>query len=434
MTSFSEPPGGIRAASVYRARSPLASMSSVLLSGISMTWSMPAAIRSWLRLVWCTSTARRPRPTASSDCSGLGQRGRGARVVVLGRHDLVGQQVRLQGDVEVAEVVGELHLVLDGGDRAAGQRDQPGAGDPHGPAARRAPLGGPAQDAGPQVERARVVDDLAVVEVERRVLHQQPDQLAVGDVDHRLALLGEPVAGLGVGQRPLLEEAVEVGAGDDDRLALLERAAHADVPVGQREHRLVHRERGVVQADLGQRPRLDRESGPSLGHAFSPMSCSRSVTTTSAPAAASASACPTRSTPTTYPKPPARPACHAGDRVLEDHGRGRLDAEQPGAGQEGVRLGLAAQPVARGDHAVDPRVDQVGEAAGLDDLLAVGRRRDDGGAQAGVLHRAQVAHRAGVDLDTVLVELAQHHLVLAGRDRLHGRGVRRVVRACPRAA
>ena len=117
-----------------------------------------------------------------------------------------------------------------------------------------------------------MLDDLAVVEVERRVLHQQPDQLAVGDVDHRLALLGEPVAGLRVGQRPLLEEAVEVRAGDDHRLALLERAAHADVPVGQGEHRLVHRERGVVEPDLGQRPRLDREARASFGHALSPSS------------------------------------------------------------------------------------------------------------------------------------------------------------------
>ena len=97
----------------------------------------------------------------------LRQRGRGARVVRLRRRHLVGQQVRLQGDVQVAQVVGELDLVLDGGDRPAGERDQPGAGDPHGPATRRAPLGGPAQHAGAQVERAGVLDDLPVVEVER---------------------------------------------------------------------------------------------------------------------------------------------------------------------------------------------------------------------------------------------------------------------------
>ena len=43
---------------------------------------------------------------------------------------------------------------------------------------------------------------LAVADVERLVLDQQPDDLAVGDVDDRLAVLGVAVAGLGVRQRP----------------------------------------------------------------------------------------------------------------------------------------------------------------------------------------------------------------------------------------
>ena len=360
---------------------------------------------------------------------GLGERRRGPRVVAAAAvAGLVGQQVRLQGHVEVAEVVGDLDLVLDGGDGPADERDQPGAGDPHRAATRRLPLRRPPQDTPAQIERAPVLDDLAVVEVERGVLDQQPDQLAVGHVDDRLPHLGEPVAGLGMGQRPLLEEPVEVRARDDDRLALLERSAHADVPVGQREDRLVDAERGVVEADLGQRPRLDREGGAPLRHDRSPSSSDRSWTTTSAPISASCCGLPHPVHPDHEPEV-ARPARgDTGQRVLVDHRLGRLDAERPRAGEEGVRLRLAAQAVARRDHAVDADVDEVGEPAGGDDLRAVRRRGHDGGGEPGLLDRPQVADRALVDLDAVLLELAEHQLVLAGGDGLHRRRVGGVAR------
>ena len=42
---------------------------------------------------------------------------------------------------------------------------------------------------------------LAVAQVERLVVDEQPDELAVGDVDDRLAGLGVAVAGLGVRER-----------------------------------------------------------------------------------------------------------------------------------------------------------------------------------------------------------------------------------------
>ena len=45
------------------------------------------------------------------------------------------------------------------------------------------------QRAGAHVEHALVVDQGAVAQVERLVLDEQPDDLAVGDVDHRLAVL-----------------------------------------------------------------------------------------------------------------------------------------------------------------------------------------------------------------------------------------------------
>ena len=275
-----------------------------------MTWSIPAAIRSRLRLVWWTSTARRPRATEISFCSGCASAAaaRGSSTSVVGADSLASRSdCRATYRSPRSSVTSTWYSIAAIERRVSETRRVLVTRTVRPPG--RLPLGDAAQHPGPQVQGAPVVDDLAVGEVQRRVLDQQPDQLAVGDVDDRLPRLREAVARLGVRQRPLLEEAVEVRAGDDDRLALLERAAHADVPVGQREHRLVHAQRGVVQADLGQRPRFDRERRPPLGHAPSPISSSRSVTTTSAPCSFRAAACPTRSTPTTKPKAPARPAC-----------------------------------------------------------------------------------------------------------------------------
>ena len=124
---------------------------------------------------------------------------------------------------------------------------------------RRDPVGPPGQRAGPEVEHPLVTQQLAVADVERLVVDQQPDQLAVGDVDHRLAGLREAEAGLGVGQRAQLVHAVEVGAGQAVRLALVQVAAPPDVPVGQREQRLGLGQHVAVQRAFPQAPRLDRE-------------------------------------------------------------------------------------------------------------------------------------------------------------------------------
>src|SRR6185312_13017023 len=102
---------------------------------------------------------------------------------------------------------------------------------------------------------------------------------------------------------PDLVQAVEVGAHQAGGLALVEVAAHPDVAVGQREDRLGLGEHVEVQRRLAERPRIDREVGV-VDH----RSSLRSATTTLAPCCLRASAWPTRSTPTTYPKLPARPA------------------------------------------------------------------------------------------------------------------------------
>ena len=101
----------------------------------------------------------------------------------------------------------------------------------------------------------------AVADVEGLVVDEEPDQLAVGDVDDRLARLGVAVAGLGVGQRAQLVDAVEVGAGQAVRLALVEVAAQADVAVGEREDRLALGQRVEVERRLPHAPRLDGEGG-----------------------------------------------------------------------------------------------------------------------------------------------------------------------------
>ena len=93
-----------------------------------------------------------------------------------------------------------------------------------------------------------MAQQLAVADVEGLVVDEQPDDLAVGDVDDRLAVLGVAVCGLRVRQRARLIEAVEVGAGEAERLTLVEVAAQPDVAVGEREDRLRVREAIELEA------------------------------------------------------------------------------------------------------------------------------------------------------------------------------------------
>src|SRR5690606_23234388 len=122
----------------------------------------------------------------------------------------------------------------------------------------------------------------------------------------------EPEPALAVHERVGLVQAVEVGAAEHARLALVEVAAQPEVAVGEREDRLGLRQQVRAQARLAHAPGLGREGLEVDRHVVlassSTMSSARSSTTMSAPCARSASAWPTRLTPTTQPKPPARPA------------------------------------------------------------------------------------------------------------------------------
>ena len=104
-----------------------------------------------------------------------------------------------------------------------------------------------------------MVAQLATTHVEGLVLDGEADDLAVGHIDNRLAVLRVAVPGLGVRQRPRLVETREVGAGQPERLALVEVRAQADVPVREREHRFSLGQPFEVEGGLADRPRLDRE-------------------------------------------------------------------------------------------------------------------------------------------------------------------------------
>ena len=229
--------GAISAVSQTRPRSGAASAPVTSPSKCSTTWSMPAAIRSPLSRVRWTSTMRRSCTSCSSATSGARQRGGRARVGGLWSLRARWRRART-GRRRAPAAVDRLDLEADRGDRALDEGDDAGRLELDLAPARRAPADLAPQLARAQVERARVGEQLAVADVERLVVDQQPDELAVGGVDDGLAVLRIPVARLGVRQRAGLVEAVEVGAGQAERLALVEVAAQADVAVGEREDRL----------------------------------------------------------------------------------------------------------------------------------------------------------------------------------------------------
>ena len=214
-------------------------------------------------------------------------------VAAAGRQLLVGDQLGLHHHAD--RVVQRLDLVADGRDRALGQRDQPDRADPDPAPGRRHPVRPPGQRAGPEVQHPLMLQQLAVADVERLVVDEQPDQLPVGDVDHRLAGLREAEAGLGVGQRAPLVHAVQVGPREAVRLPLVQVRPPPDVPVGQREHGFGLGQHVGVQRAFPQAPRLDRERGV-LDHRSS-SSSARSRTTTSAPALPAAAGLPAGRSP-----------------------------------------------------------------------------------------------------------------------------------------
>ena len=243
--------------------------------------------------------------------------------------------------------------------------------DAHGAAGRRAPLDDPREHAGAPVEPALVAQQLAVADVERLVVDQQPDDLAVGDVDDRLAVLRVAVGGLGVRQRAGLVEAVEVGAREAERLALVEVAAQADVAVGEREDRLGVGETLEVELGLVQAPGLDRELR-AVGHSSSSRSCDDDAWRRARRGRRPGRPGRRRSRPRSSPARPASTPASASSNTAACAGSA---PEHPRALDERVRLGLARQALLLGDDAVHARLDQRREPGDLEDLLGVARSR-----------------------------------------------------------
>ena len=212
----------------------------------------------------------------------------------------------------------------------------------------------------------------------------------------RLARLGEAVAGLGVGQRAPLVDAVQVGAREPVRLALVEvrppaRCARWTARTPTRSA-AASRDRSV---GLPQRPRLDRERRV-LDHRSS-SSSARSLTTMSAPGLAQRVGLPDPVHADHEPEVAGPPGGDPGQRVLEDDRVGGRDPQGPGACEVGVRGGLA-RPAARAlrHHAVDDRVEQVADPGRGEHAGGVGAGGHHRAAQPGLTHRVQVADRARV--------------------------------------
>lgn len=222
------------------------------------------------------------------------ERGGDARVVRVGLDRFVGQQVGLHDELQV--LVERFDLVADRGDRALGEGDQPFGGHPHAPAGGGGPFGDAPQRAAAEVEHAVVRGRDAVAHVQRLVLDQQPDDLAVGHVDDGLAFLRIAVTAFGVREFVLFVEAVEIRAGQPARFAFLKRAAQSDVSVRHREGGFGALQRIHVETAPAQLPRRAFVTG--FRH-LSSSNSARSSTTTSAPCARSASAWFSRLTPTT---------------------------------------------------------------------------------------------------------------------------------------
>ena len=180
---------------------------------------------------------------------------RDTRVLAGHRELLVGDQLGLQD--HACALLERLDLVHDRDDRTLGERHHAYGADADRLAGRRHPLDDALQGAGAQVQDTLVGAQVAVPDVERLIVDQQPHQLGVGDVDHRLAGLGEAVPGLGVRQRAQLVERVEVGAGETVRLALVQVAAYPDVTVGQGKDRFGLSQQVQVEPSLPDVPRVD---------------------------------------------------------------------------------------------------------------------------------------------------------------------------------
>jgi len=101
-------------------------------------------------------------------------------------------------------------------------------------------------------------EQLPIADVEGLVVDEEPQELAVGDVDHRLPRLGIPEPCLCVGKRSQLVDAVQVGPGKAMGFPLVEVPPQSHVPVREGEDRLALAEQVEAQLGLPEAPWLHR--------------------------------------------------------------------------------------------------------------------------------------------------------------------------------
>src|SRR6266487_4699906 len=228
-------PSAKPAVTVKRAQTESPSMPVHTPAGPSTTWSIAAPTRRPLRRVLCTRIASASWAPCISGCSGAS-----STAAARGSSKIVGScSLATSSDWTTTcngRLIGRTSYRIAAA--ALGERHQPGRAHLDVVARGRGPDRITPQHAVAQRQDPFVRAKLAGAHIERLVLDQQPDQLAVGDVDDRLTNRRKTVAGLRIGQRAVFVHRVEVGARQPVRLALVEVATQPDVPVGQREHRL----------------------------------------------------------------------------------------------------------------------------------------------------------------------------------------------------
>ena len=133
-----------------------------------------------------------------------------------------------------------------------------------------------------------MLEQVAVPHVERLVVDEQTQQLAVGDVDDRLTAFRITEARFGIRQRTDFVERVQVGARQTVWFALIEIAAKSDVTVRQREQRFGLVQPVEVELGFADMPGFNGKCAVVLDHRGN--NSARSVTTTSAPLRRNASA------------------------------------------------------------------------------------------------------------------------------------------------
>ncbi len=264
----------------------------------------------------------------------------------------------------------------------------------------------------------------AALDVDRLVLDEQPDDLAVGDVDDRLPVLGEAVAALAVLQRVALVEAVEVGAAGA-RAARPRRGCRAGRGGRWPARTATRRGRGApVDVRLAQPPRLRRVED--VGQAAS-SSCSgrrrrRRRRARAAPASRPCGRRRRRGRSARRGRPPRRRGRpRAPRRATRRTPRSAAAARNvSGAGLPGSRSAAMRTPSTQASNRPSMPADaSASRAFALEETSAERRRR------AG---RVQQLDRVAVGLDALAADELQHEVVLAPADAVDGLCLGRVVR------